>query len=93
MGNIKRDYKIIPFSRDLVTIGELAKRCRVDRSPLRKWALDRGFVFALARTEDTRSQLTMVMTKAQAQAFLEERERQGFRVKHLSKTKKTLSPQ
>lgn len=62
----------------LVTVKELAQELKLDRSNMRKYILAQGFDFIKTRTPESRGQLTLALTLADAEAIRELRENQGF---------------
>lgn len=72
--------------REYVTIAELASRLGLDRSNTRKYALKRGFAFFRVRTPESRNQLTLALTREDAEMVIESRKTQGYDTKKYSGT-------
>lgn len=65
-------------SQDLVSLKELAEKIGLDRSNTRKYVLKLGIRPHKRRTPDSRNQLTLAVTKDEADRIIDERETKGF---------------
>lgn len=63
---------------DFVSLKELAGILGLDRSNTRKYVLGLGYKPHKRRTADSRSQLTLTLSRAEAEAVIEKRQEQGF---------------
>jgi hypothetical protein len=61
-----------------VTLRELAEEMGLDRSNARKYILKAGFTFTKVRTPESGNQLTLALSREEAEAVLELRKSQGF---------------
>lgn len=68
------------MSQKFVTLKEIAERLKLDRSNVRKIVLKYGFTPMRVRTEESRHQLTLALTEAEAMEFYLSRKRDGFEV-------------
>lgn len=65
-------------SDDYVSIKELAQRLGMDRSHARRYVLRLGYSFHKRRTPDSRNQLTLCVTSAEADEIVSRRAEEGF---------------
>jgi len=63
---------------EFVSIKDLAKRLGMDRSNARRYVLKLGYAFHRRRTPDSRSQLTLCVTNAEADQIVTQRAAKGF---------------
>lgn len=63
---------------EYVSISELSREIGLDRSHTRRYALHHGFTFTKIRTLDSKNQLTLALTKEDAETLYELRRNQGF---------------
>ena len=61
-----------------ITLKILAKELGLDRSNMRKYVLAKGFSPVKVRTPESRGQLTLALTKEDAELVKETRENEGF---------------
>lgn len=66
------------MTEEYVSLKEIAKVLRVDRSNARKIILNQGFAPIRIRTEESKNQLTLALTKEEAQELYSMREKAGF---------------
>lgn len=62
----------------MVSLSELAREMGIDRSHVRKYAIQNGFMFSKTRTAKTRGMLTLSLSRKDADRLLKTRELQGF---------------
>jgi hypothetical protein len=74
----------MPDKNEYVTLRELSKMLNMDTSNARKYGKKMGFVFTKIRTPESRGQLTLALTRKDAETLCELRERQGFTGKKIS---------
>jgi hypothetical protein len=65
-------------SDDYVSIKELAKRLGMDRSHARRYVMKLGYSFHKRRTPDSGSQLTLCVSRAEAEEITSQRQAKGF---------------
>lgn len=65
-------------TNEFVSLKELAERIGLDRSNTRKYVLKLGIQPHKRRTPDSRHQLTLAVTKDEAERIIGERDAQGF---------------
>ena len=63
---------------DYITLKELSNKLSMDRSHLRKYILAKKIIPEKIRTVESRGQLTLAVTSAQAQSIVQARENEGF---------------
>lgn len=63
---------------EFVTLKNLAQEMGLDRSNMRKYVINAGFVPARIRTPESRGQLTLALTSADADAIRNLRDREGY---------------
>ena len=63
---------------EFVTLKDLAQEMRLDRSNLRKYVIDAGITFVKIRTPESRGQLTLALTPANADEVRDLRDREGY---------------
>jgi hypothetical protein len=63
---------------DYISIKELASLLKIDRSHARRYVLRHGYRFHKRRTTDSRNQLTLCVTKTEANAIIARRSASGF---------------
>ena len=68
------------MSQKFVTLKDISERLRLDRSNVRRIVLKYGFNPSRIRTEESRHQLTLALTEAEAEEFYLKRKREGFQV-------------
>lgn len=65
-------------SDDYVSIKDLAKRLGMDRSHARRYVMKLGYSFLKQRTPDSGGQLTLCVTRAEAEEITSQRRDKGF---------------
>jgi hypothetical protein len=63
---------------EFVSIKDLARRLGMDRSHARRYVLKLGYAFHKRRTADSGNQLTLCVTRAEADQIVSERAEKGF---------------
>lgn len=63
---------------DYVSLKQLAEELGLDRSNMRKYVIKHGFTPVAIRLPETRGQLTLALSKEEAELVKEMRRRQGF---------------
>ena len=66
---------------EFVTLQELSKIFKVDKSNVRRYLKKNGFSFLKVRTAETRGQLTLALTREDSDIAIELRKSQGFMYK------------
>lgn len=64
--------------KDFVSIKQLADELRMDRSHARRFVIKEGFTFQKMRTEDSRNQLTLCLSREEAEKIKTHRKELGF---------------
>jgi hypothetical protein len=72
------------FSAALIPFSEICADLKANKSVLRRWALDQGFVFSKMRVEG-RGPLVLALSKENAKALVAKRKETGFLVPRTGK--------
>lgn len=64
--------------KEFVTLQELARIFNIDKSTVRRYLVKNGFTFLKVRTNETRGQLTLALSKQDAELAIQLRRIHGF---------------